>query len=227
MDSTLDRATVENDTEDDRDQDRILHSSDVSGQSAPISPVHKSKRHQIKIKAKQILHVNHPGTATSTPANGVTLSQSPDASTMPGRLDHSPAKEGLHGLKDFVQQPVQTTKAKAERATNREIAKNVATAEISHTHDVELVMTQDRLNAANTEEERSSAYHDLERIKKARQDMFVRWTMDRHVWKIRQLESKPIPNRSKGDFTWRDNAGHVKTDWTAYSQHVRDAHSFL
>lgn len=227
MDFTLDRATVEDDSEDDRNQNRILHSSDVSGHSASISPAHISKRHQIKIKAKQILHVNHSGKDTSTAANGVTLSKSPDASTMPDRLDDSSANEGLHGFRDFIHQPVQTTKARVERATNREAAQTVATAEVSHAHDVELVMAQDRMNAANTEEERSSAYQDLERIKLARQDMFVRWTMDRHVLKLRQLESQPIPSRSRGEFTKRDDAGHAKTDWTAYGQHVSDAHSLV
>ena len=222
MDSTLDRATVENDTEDNKDQDRVLHSSEVFGQSASISPKHTSKRHQAKIKANHILPVNHSSTATSSSADGVTLSQSPDLSTKPGRLDHTPANEGLHGLRDFVQQPLQTTKAKAERATNRGVAKNVATAEISHAHDVELVMAQDRLNAANTEEDRSSASYDLERIKKARQDMFVRWTMDRHVLKLRQLESQPTTSRSRGEFNRRSDDGQVKTDWTAYGQHVRD-----
>ena len=227
MDFTLDRATVEDDSEDERNQDRILHSSDVFGHSTSIPPVHISKRHQIKIKAKQILHVNHSGKDTSASANGVTLSKSPDASTMPGRLDSSPANEGLHGLRDFVHQPVQTTKARVERATNREAAKTVATAEVSHAHDVELVMAQDRMNAANTEEERSSAYQDLERIKMARQDLFVRWTMDRHVLKLRQLESQPIHSRSRGEFSTRDDAGHAKTDWTAYGQHVSGAHSLI
>ena len=213
---------MENENEDSRDEDRIRHSSDVIGQSAFISPVHSSKRHQIKRKAQQIFHVNHSGTATSTSVSGVILSQLPEASTKPGRLVNAPS-EGLHGLKDFVHQPVQTTKARATRATNKEVAQNLASSEISHAHDVELILAQDRMNVANTEEERSSAYDDLERIKKARQDLFVRWTMDRHVTKIRQLESQPIPRRSREEFTRKDNAGHVKTDWTTYSQHVRDA----
>ena len=112
---------------------------------------------------------------------------------MPGHLDPPPANGGLHGLRDFAHQPIQTNEAKAERATGRSVAQNVATAEISHAHDVELVMAQDRMNSAKTDNENSLAHHDLERIKKARQDMFVRWTMDRHVLKLRQLESQFIP----------------------------------
>lgn len=193
MDSTLDRAAVEYDSGEDDDSHRILHTTDVSSQSASASTGPKSKRNQLKQKAREILHVNNSRTAVTEPADSVTLEPSPKSAAMPCRLDNHPPKEGLDGLKDFAHQPVQTIKAKAERRTNREFAENLATAEVAHAYDVELVLAADHMAVAKTEEERSSAHQDMEVLKKARQDMFVRWTMDRHVLKIRRLERKSIP----------------------------------
>ena len=219
MDSTLDRAAVENDSGEDDYNNRILHTTDVSSRSVSASAGHKSKKDQLKQKTKEILHINKSRTAVT--ADSVTLAPSPNPSAMPHRLDNHPLKEGLDGLKDFTHQPVQTIQAKVERTTNRELAGNIATAEVSHAHDVELVLAGDHMTSAKTEEERSSAHQELEVLKKARQDMFVRWTMDRHVLKIRQFEQKSIPYRARAEFTAKDQSGHGKTNWKAYGNYVR------
>ena len=221
MDSTLDRAAVECDSPDDHDNDRILHTTDGSSQPDSASTSHVSTKSQLKKKAREILHINKSRPAVTEPADGVTLAPSPNPATLPCRLDRHPPKEVLVGLKDFAHQPVQTIKAKVERRTNREAAENLATAEISHAHDVELVLAQDRMALATTDEERLSAHQDLEVLKKARQDMFVRWTMDRHVLKIRQLERKPIQHRARAEFITKNEYGQSKMDWKAYGGHVR------
>lgn len=221
MDSPLDRAAVECDSGDGNDNDRILHTTDLSSQSAIASTRHASKKNQLKQKAREILHINTSRTAVTEPVDGVTLAPSPSSAAMPYRLDNHPPKEGLDGLKDFAHQPVQTIRAKFERKTNREVAENLATAEVSHAHDVELVLAQDHMALANTEEEGLSAHQDLEALKKTRQDMFVRWTMDRHVLKIRQLEMKSIPPRERAEFITKDESGKGKMNWKAYGGHVR------
>ena len=220
MDS-LDRAAVECDSPDDHDNDRILHTTDASSQPDPASTSHVSTKSQFKKKAREILHINNFRPAVTEPVDGVTLAPSPNPATLPFRLDKHPPKDGLAGLKDFAHQPVQTIKAKVERKTNREVAENLVTAEISHAHDVELVRAQDRMALATTDEERLSACQDLEVLKKARQDMFVRWTMDRHVLKIRQLERTPIQHRARAEFITKDEYGQGKMDWKAYGGHVR------
>lgn len=221
MDSTLDRAAVESDSGDDDDNHRILHTTDASSQANHplIEPV--SKRARLKEKAKEILHIDKGRIMVTEPADGVTLAPSPNPSEMPYRLDNHPPEEGIHGLKDFVHQPVQTIKVKAKRKTNKEIAENLSTAEISHAHNVELILAQDHVASAQTEEERSSANQDLEVLKRARQDMFVRWTMDRHVLKIRQLERRPVQHRDRADFVAKGESGQHKMDWKAYGSHVR------
>ena len=221
MDSTLDRAAVEYDSEDGDANHRILHTTDASSQANPTLIEHVSKRARLKEKAKEILHIDKGSITVAEPADGVTLAPSPNSTEMPYRLDNHPPEEGIHGLKDFVHQPVQTIKAKADRKTNKAVAENLSTAEISHAHDVELILAQDHVASAQTEEERSSANQDLEVLKRARQDMFVRWTMDRHVLKIRQLERRPIQHRERADFVARGESGQKKMDWKAYGSHVR------
>ena len=213
--STLDRAAVEYDSGEDDDNDRILHTTDVASLSAPASTGHKSKGNRLKHKAREILHVDSPR------ADGVTLAPLPNPAAMPYRLDNHPPDKGLDGLKDFAHQPIQTIKAKAKRRTNREVARNLATAEISHADNVELVLAQDHMASADTKEEQSSAHQDLEVLKKARQDMFIRWTIDRHVLKIRRLERIPIQPRERAEFTTKDQSGHDKTNWKTYVGHVR------
>ena len=222
MEYTLDRAAVECDSEDnDEDTHRLLHTTDVSSSQAdPDHLEHVSKKSHLKKKAKEILHINKPSTVTE-PAHAVTLAPSPNQTGIPRRLDDHPPEEGIHGLKDFVHQPVQAIKAKAVRKTNREVAGNISTAEVSHAHDVELILALDHLESANTEAERSSAQHQLEKLKRARQDLFVRWTMDRHVSKIRQLDKTPIRHRKRTDFITKDESGQHRMDWKAYGSHVR------
>ena len=221
VDSTLDRAAVEIDSSDNNENDRILHTTDVSSQSALASPGHMSKTFPLKQRARDILHITNSKIAITGPADCVTLAPTPNPAATPDRLDDHPLREGLHGFKDFTHHPVQTIKAKTERRTNREVAKNLATVEISHANDVELVLAQDHMALAKTKEEQSSAHHNLEGLKKARQDIFVRWTMDRHVLKIRQLESEPTLRMNRAEFTKKDQSGHDKTDWKVYFHHVR------
>ena len=221
MDPTLDRAEVESYSEDDDDNHRILHTTDDSSQVNPTLIEHVSKRARLKEKAKEILHIDKGSITVTEPADRVTLAPSPNPTQMPSRLDNHPPNDGIHGLKDFVHQPVQTIKVKADRKTNKTVAENLSTAEISHAHDVELILAQDHVASAQTEEERSSANQDLQVLKRARQDMFVRWTMDRHVLKIRQLERKPVQHRKRVDFVAKSESGQRKMDWKAYGSHVR------
>lgn len=203
------------------DDDRVLHTTDVSSQS-PSAPVdHLSKKKRLKQKAKVLLHVSPKHSENVESVDPVTLAPTPKAAAMPYRLGTDPPMEGLDGLKDFCHQPVETIKAKAGRRSNRDLAANLVTQEVTHAHNVELVHAQDHLASAKTEKERLSACSDLEALKKARQDMFVRWTMDRHVSKIRKLERKPIPHQAMGEFIIKDEPGKDKMNWRGYGHHVR------
>ena len=223
--SALDRATVEDDTRDDDNaiNDHVLHTTDVSRQTVHASTDTVSKTSRLKNKVAEILHHSSPSSiaVTKPVSGGMTLAPSPNPVATSYRLDDHPPREGLDGLKDGLFQPIKTIKAKAERRTNRELARNLATAEVAHAHDVELILAQDQLASTTTEEERSSAQQRLEALKKARQDMFVRWTLDRHVMKIRQLQRKPVQPKGRTDFMAKAAPRKGEVDWKAYVNHVR------
>ena len=209
---------MEWDTGEGDNEDRILHTTDVSRQSANASATHLSKKKQLKQKTNAILHI---GSEKPDVVEPVTLAPSPTTAATPYRLNTQSPEQGLHGFKDIIRQPVETIKAKVERKSNRELAGNLATQAVSHAHNVELVHAQDRVTSAETEQERLSASSDLEALKKARQDMFVRWTMDRHVLKIRRLERKAVSYGSIAESIMKEKGRTDTSDWRGYGRHVR------
>lgn len=225
MTDTLDRAGMEWDTDSSSDKDRILHTTDVSRHPASASDDHLSKRKQFKQKVKILLHVSPKHSENLESMTAATLAPSPTAAAMPSRLDDDPPDEGLNGLKDFIHQPLDTIKAKVERRSNRELAGNLATQEVTHAHNVELVRAQEHLTSATTKKDKLAASSDLEALTKARQDMFVRWTMDRHVGKIRRLERREIPHRAMAEFIVKDGPGKDTISWKGYGHHVRRPYS--
>ena len=85
-------------------------------------------------------------------------------------------------------------------------------ADSETTNSVGLVRAQDTLDNAQSEDQKLQAYDDLETLKKARQDLFVRWTMDRHVSKLKRLE---------GGTTHKESGRKFKElGWKVYSQEV-------
>lgn len=219
MAATLDRAGVEYDLAGDNGGERVPYTTDAEDGSAANGQ--SSKKDRLTRKVKKIMHINKPVAAIPEPSVGVTLAPSPDSPSTTAQLGEDVREKGLSGLEDFVHQPVQTVRATMQRRTNREAAETFVTAEIPHAKNVELIQAQDRRTEAKTREEQITAEHDVETLKKARQDSFVRWTIDRHVKKIRRLERDRIPRRARADFVRKDRGGAKKTDWNAYCTHVR------
>ncbi len=217
-DSVLDRAAIESGPGNDSDEARGTHTSDVSDHSAVDSDMHMSKRKRLVGKVKSVLHVHNDQLNDADGSHTVTLAASPDATSGEARLSHdSPPKAGPQGFKDLVHHPVDTIKAKTERKTNKEVAVNLLSPEVTHAQDVNLIHAQETVDEADTEEEKLRACEDLEKLKKARQDLFVRWTMDRHVLKLKRLESKEEQDRKHKEFSSVEKA---KSDWKSYSHQV-------
>lgn len=84
-----------------------------------------------------------------------------------------------------------------------------------------LVRVFDRLASAENREDQHMALDDLGKLKKARQDQYVRWTMDRHVLKVRRIAPCNIQLPQKGDYCTVDENGQGHINWAAYGQHVR------
>lgn len=212
-DSVLDRATVGNNAH---------HPRPGAEKSSLEADAHMSKRERLSGKVKSILRINNDHINIESNDNGMTLAASPDATSGNSRLDEGPPPgPSSQGFAQLLQHPVNTVKAKTERKTNKEVAANLLSPEITHAQDVELVRAEETLGNATTEEEERKACEDLETLKKARQDLFVRWTMDRHVLKIRRLESE----ESREARNQNNSHGNILTEtgasgWIDYGHEV-------
>ncbi|KAL8674706.1 MAG: hypothetical protein Q9224_007491, partial [Gallowayella concinna] len=185
----LDRAAVESDAPDDDLTER---------QDTVDANIQLSKRKRISGKVKSLLHISDDQVNVVSNADCVTLADSPEVIPGDSRLDESaPPKPGPQGLQQAIQHPVSTFKAKTQRKTNKEVAANLLSPEVTHAQDVELIHAQDLLGNAETQSDKDKACQDLETLKKARQDLYVRWTMDRHVLKLKNLQSKTTTERKR------------------------------
>ena len=100
-----------------------------------------------------------------------------------------------------------------------QISSKIAVKEIPHGQEVELVRAHDALLRSRNDTERLMAIENINELLQTRQDQFVRWTIDRHVQKVRLLPPKSVPWKTQEDFT-RARNGKKEVDWLAYGEHV-------
>lgn len=189
-----------------------------------------STREKLKTKAKNILHIGSNTSGPNADDKGNTgeapvLADSDDHISKARYVEEKPEPEH-HGAKDLLHHPVDTITAKVSGTAGHEISANIAAKEISHGQEVELVKAHDALLRSRNDRERLLAIENINELLQTRQDQFVRWTMDRHVQKVRLLPPKVVPWKSKNDFMHVRN-GKREVDWLAYGEHVSsDRHYF-
>jgi hypothetical protein len=116
---------------------------------------------------------------------------------------------------------VRTVKAAAVRQVGNACAKTLAKTDVTHGANVNIVRAYDHLASSPTDDDRTSAIQGLELLKKSRKDSFVRWSMDRHVQKVRKVEAIKTPRRPRREFVERLDDGRYKMRWKDYDQYVR------
>ena len=126
----------------------------------------------------------------------------------------------LPPLKDLVTHPVVTIKALGHSKGGNDFAENVANTEISHGASVNLIQAHEKIEASTNDQDRMEATKGFELLRKERQDSFVRWTMDRHVRKVKNAQAQTIPRANKQEFTQVVD-GKQKVQWGDYGHHVR------
>lgn len=188
----------------------------ASSISSPADPP-LSKRKRILQKTKEILHVSKSD--TDPVATAPVLANARDT-VSDQRLVNEPPQPEKHTAKDLLHHPVSTVVSKVSGQGGHQIASNLVAKEISHGNEVDVVRAKDELAKPGTEAEVKERRHTLEEMIKERQDMFVRWTMDRHVTKVRILPTDTVPRRTRQDFEVIGRDGKKKTDWEGYANHV-------
>ena len=177
-------------------------------------------RAKAKTKTKEIFHrTREEHTPSESPA--VTLAPQPSSMMENDRLYNPlPKSEGMQP-KDLVHHPIDTVQSALHGASGAKFAEVMDNQVIAHGANVGLVRAWDRLESAQNEEEKTNALNELETLKKERQDSYVRWTMDRHVLKVRQDPPRTLKHPQREDYRKVDKDGIMMLDWTGYGQHVR------
>ncbi len=160
-------------------------------------------------------------TETLAPA----LAPSPKSSNRNDRFSGDPPdRPNLLPVKDLMTHPIDTVKSLGHLKGGDDFAENVANTEISHGASVDLVLAHERIKASTSDQERSMATQGFELLKKERQDSLVRWTMDRHVRKVKNAQAQRPRRADKQEFV-RDIEGKEKMQWLEYSHHVCLSHA--
>ena len=146
------------------------------------------------------------------------------------RLDEAePPGDDDHDRPDFgeiLKSPIQSAKSFVKTKSGGAFSEGLAKTPITHAADVELVRADDKVTNADTEESRNVAEDEMNTMMKFRQNSYVRWTLDRHVHRIRRAKRHLKPRYSAKEFKQIDAQGNMRTKWDEYGQHVRLPGSF-
>jgi hypothetical protein len=178
----------------------------------------REKKDHAKDKLKDAFHIRKDSVEPEV-HEGAILANSVEQ-TNDSRLEHDLPQHEKKTTKDLIHDPVNTIKEKVTGQGSHQAAANIAAKEIPHGQEVDLVRAHDRVNRAQTDAERLLAIQDLDKLVKERQDMFVRWTMDRHVTKVRRLPKENFPKKTVADFERWDPVEGKVMDWRGYLAHV-------
>lgn len=144
----------------------------------------------------------------------------PDTSEKDRFHDPPPEPSSLPPLKDWMKSPLSTAKQVAHTQGGNDLAENLAKTDAGHEASVKIVRAHAKLTEATTGSEEELALKELEFLKKARQDQFVRWSLDRHIKKAGTLPP-PIDQKPRSDFLIVDEQGKSVMHWNEYGKHVR------
>ena len=187
------------------------------------SIVHSSTKLRLKAKVKtqELFRPSHETPSPPSSSTAPSLAPYPLKSSDDGRLYNPlPQRKGLQ-VKDFVHNPVSTVQSALQGASGAKFAQVMDNQVVTHGKDVGMVRAWDKLGSAQNEEEKSDARDELEILKKERQDSYVRWTMDRHILKVRQSPPRTVEWPRIDDYRKADNSGRMRLQGSGYGQQVR------
>ena len=206
--------------QEEKEEEEEEEKADTSPRSfANVRRVSAKVKSKVKTKTHKILHTSHqqhPPPLATAPA----LAPAPAHDRDDDRLFHPVEEHNGPNVKELLHHPVDTVSSLISSASGAKMAAVMDNQVIAHGADVNLVRVSDKVADANNEEEKQSALGELEDLRKARQDQYVRWTMDRHVLKVRRIPPFNIKRPQKKDFKTGDQKDDGQVDWAMYSQNV-------
>lgn len=185
-----------------------------------LKQVSQNLHFKAKAKKERLLHLSRDQDAPKDSISATTLAPAPSNASDDDRLYHSlPDHKGIQA-KDLLQHPIDTVQSALHGVSGAKFAAVMDNKVIAHGADVGLVRAYDKLGDAKTGQEVNGAFDEFEAIKKGRQDAYVRWTMDRHILKVRQDPPRTLEWPQKDDFRTKDEAGNISFRWGDYAHQL-------
>ncbi|KAL1648199.1 hypothetical protein SLS61_007071 [Didymella pomorum] len=177
----------------------------------------KLKKHKAGVKIRKTLHI---GRASDDFDLTITAIAGGNKEPSGSRYVTDPPEPDKATFKDFVHNPVDTVKAKVSEHSNQQVAGQITAKEVPHGDEVDLLHASEAVEDAKTDAQRLLAIQDLSKLMKERQVTFARWTLDRHVTKVRLLPREQIRLKPRSDFEKYNPQEGLVIDWQAYGQHL-------
>ena len=181
-------------------------SSSTGKRSSPSASVRRLSKKFLSKFHKEAKEASVAPTDKVTPDPTVlvpVLAPPPPETTEEDRFSEPPPQpSNVPPLKDWMKSPLSTAKQVAHTQGGSDLAENLAKTDAGHEASVKIVRAHVKLTKATTGSEEELALKELEFLKKARQDEFVRWSLDRHIKKAGNITSahrleaqKRLPDR--------------------------------
>ncbi|KAL8856549.1 MAG: hypothetical protein Q9178_006864 [Gyalolechia marmorata] len=165
-----------------------------------FSQVFKKLSEVVKAKADE-----NSSVSTTVPL----LAQSPPKDVENDRLFRSAPEQKGPKFKEVVKNPVSTVQSALHGASGAKFAETIVSQVIAHGAE-----------NAKSEEAKIEAANNLEQLKKARQDSFVIWALDRHVLMVRRVPPHTTSWPKLGDFGTTTQDVRKRMQWAGHGHHV-------
>lgn len=176
----------------------------------------KLKKQKARVKIRKALHIGSAADDFDLTTTAIAGSNEVSDS----RYMTDPPGPNKATFKDFVHKPIDTVKAKLSEHSDQQIAGQITGKEVPHGDEVDLLHASEAVEDATTDTQRLLAIQDLSKLMKERQATYARWTLDRHVTKVRLLPREQIRLRPRSDFEKDNPQEGLVIDWQAYGKHV-------
>ena len=183
--------------------------------------IHRSSKvTRMKLKAKKVFGISSSSLIEHEPSKAPILAPKPEEASESERLIKDMPQRDKFPVKDMISNPKETIQSMARGSGGEQLAQAVQNTAIPHGADVRLVRAYDKVEDTKTEAERNQAIEEMEGLKETRQDLFVRWTMDRHLREVRSFPAKTVEWPDRKDFVVMDEPGRRRMQWAGYGRHV-------
>lgn len=176
----------------------------------------KSKTHHAAIEIRKTLNISKVSDNIEL-ENRVILAHDADEHSNI-RLVHNIPGPDKTTFKDALHNPINRIVSRVSGQGNKQVAAQIATKEIPHGQEVDMVKTFSKLKGARTEKEKLLAIDDLNKLIKERQSALARWTLDRHVTKVRLMPQETIEKPKQANFQKHMPDEGLVIDWAGYAR---------